>query len=401
MNNYASSSAPRILVLSPTPTWPRDYGNRKRVHAVCSRLKARGAHLTFLFYPWECEWIDGTPHGAHHDRALLAMARQWDALHVCPVTLPGHTRPTHGPDHSIDEWWDQALENALHWLFRFRRFDMLLVNYPYLSRAFELAPKGVLRVLDTHDRFSGRRQYLERQGIAPEFFHLDEAGEATALHRADVVWAIKDEEAAFFRTLSATPVLTMPHRDVPEPEEDAAVTPRPDEGMFRVGFLGARNSINRANCEAFLRAFLPAVETSGAAARMVLAGTVCLDLDAWRDHPLVEFLGPVPSVDAFYSRVDLVAAPIGFSTGLKIKVIEALDRDVPVVALAHAMEGIPTSHALHGLGSVEETAAACLRAAADPVLLKELREAGAWSVAELERRITATLDETLARIGGR
>ena len=50
-----------VLVLSPTPTYPLDYGNRKRIHSVCSALRERGASIHFLYYPREREWRAGTP----------------------------------------------------------------------------------------------------------------------------------------------------------------------------------------------------------------------------------------------------------------------------------------------------------------------------------------------------
>ena len=38
----------RVLVLSPTPTHPQDYGNRKRIFEVCSHLQNEGAEITFV-----------------------------------------------------------------------------------------------------------------------------------------------------------------------------------------------------------------------------------------------------------------------------------------------------------------------------------------------------------------
>lgn len=36
----------RILVVSPTPSHPQDAGNRARIHAVLSDLKAAGHRIT-------------------------------------------------------------------------------------------------------------------------------------------------------------------------------------------------------------------------------------------------------------------------------------------------------------------------------------------------------------------
>ena len=184
-----------ILVLSPTPTAPIDQGNRRRIHAVCHSLQRRGARIHFVYYP--AEWSFSFVPPDLVDR----MRSQWDSFHLLHTTRPHHP-PSIGADHTIDEWWDPCIGAHLQWLFARQRFDAFIVNYTYLSKALEFAPPGVLRILDTHDQFTGRRALLQAQGIAPEFFHTTQEEEAIAVARADLVWAIKEQEAAFFRTLS-------------------------------------------------------------------------------------------------------------------------------------------------------------------------------------------------------
>ena len=41
----------RVLVLSPTPTHPQNFGNRRRINTVCLNLKALGAAIEFAHYP--------------------------------------------------------------------------------------------------------------------------------------------------------------------------------------------------------------------------------------------------------------------------------------------------------------------------------------------------------------
>jgi len=69
------------------------------------------------------------------------------------------------------------------------------VNYTFLTKAFEYAPPGVVKILDTHDLFSGRRELFENFAVAPEFFYTSPEREKIALDRADAVIAIKQSEA--------------------------------------------------------------------------------------------------------------------------------------------------------------------------------------------------------------
>jgi hypothetical protein len=154
----------RALVLSPSASHPQDYGNRNRVWQVTSFLKGAGYAVDFLFYPFEAEWNEAIPPEA--DDMHLA----WDSFWIVPPSIPLH-RLAQGEHHEIDEWWDEAIGNFLQWLFARRTYDLFLVNYTFLSRALTYAPTTTIRVLETHDLFSGRKEMLATLGVGPEFFY--------------------------------------------------------------------------------------------------------------------------------------------------------------------------------------------------------------------------------------
>ena len=77
-------------------------------------------------------------------------------------------------------------------------YDCVIVNYSFLSKALDLVKGCTLKVLDTHDQLAGRKEILEDLGLEPDFFYLTEEQEAKAFHRANIVVAIKKEEAESF-----------------------------------------------------------------------------------------------------------------------------------------------------------------------------------------------------------
>ncbi len=372
----------RVLVLSPVPTWPVTFGNRNRIVQVNRALQREGAHVALLHYPSDEEWRMRLPRDA-----MAEMARQWQEVFHCPVTRPLHTRPSAGPDHAIDEWWDPAIGQMLDWLFKIGRYDALLVNYTWLSKALEHAPAGVLRILDTHDRFSGRRELLAANGLAPEYFHTTEEQERIGLDRADIVWAIKDQEAAFFSTLTKRPVRTMLHMEPPAPP---APHREPADGMLRLGIVGGRNNINASNIRRFLEVADHYLRRTLLPIEIVVAGSVCTLLEGLR-LPYLRQLGTVETMDTLYDQVDVVLAPLAFSTGLKIKVGEALARGKPLISHVHAFEGYVPTHPFHECPDFEAMMRAAHRLLRDPSLLADLTTASGRSVAAAEASITDTL----------
>lgn len=376
-----------VLILAPTPTYPQDFGNRKHIHMVCTELQARGMRLHYLYYPAESDWRDAMP-----ELARRRMAEQFASFTVLPTTRPLHM-PAQGRDHAIDEWWDPAIGDYLGWLFRVATFDAFVVNYTWLSRALDFAPQRTLKVLMTHDRFSGRRELLEKNGVKAEFFHLTEAEEARGLDRADLVLAIKDQEAEFFRTVTKREVATLAHV---EPAREVARRDPPGWGAT-FGIIGARNNVNLMNLRAFLDVAKPRFREAMAPMRIKIAGSICEEFELGV-HPFVEFVGRVGDVDEFYSEIDVALVPMSFSTGLKIKAGEALARGVGVIAHEHAFEGYPVTDPLQSLGSFEEVADAVIACAFDRSRIAALREASARSYALLRQGFDATLDLFVERV---
>ena len=377
----------KILALSPTPTAPLNFGNRIRIHRVLSHLKGLGHEVHLLHYASESDWRASAPLDQ-----LTQMARTWDTVTTIPATRELHPPPA-GEDHTIDEWWDPAIEAFLVWLFRRASFDVFIVNYTWLSKALELAPSSVLKVLDTHDKFADRRHLLQSLNLSPEFFHTTESEEAIALKRADLVLAIKEEEAEYFHNNGAQRVDTLIHADPPRFSNRA--TPR-ELKVF--GIFAARNNINVANITRF-------IETAAGVFRKYLCplevhiyGSVCRDLEHLtreQRYSFVRLKGYVETQQQFYEQVDCVLIPMDVSTGLKIKAAEALSFGKPIIAHRHGFEGLPAFHSFQQLESFEDIAEACITCAFDDKLLAGMATATKRSEHSAERHFEGAIRRML------
>ncbi len=378
-----------ILVVSPTPTHPQDHGNRKRIFEVCKELKRQGARIHLVHYASEHDWRNSRPSRWEHE-----MVAAWDSYQLVAPSRPLHELSS-GLDHLIDEWSDPALSSYLRWAFKVQTYDVVLVEYTWMSFCFNAVPKDVFKICDTHDVFGGRRQLLARNGILPEFFYTTPEEEKKGLERADLIWAIKESERSYFKaTLGLKDCLTLLYA---EPARDWWVhRPSPD-GWLRVGIIGAKNNVNRQNLEAFISIALPMFESYMAPVKLVIAGGCSDDFTNLR-HPNLEVLGRVPEVADFYRSMDVICAPMQFSTGLKIKVAEALGSGAPLVAHAHAMEGYPATHPLHALPDFRSIGLELVKLAFDPSEIPALAANSVVTTKKIQALVTQTLEETRQRI---
>ncbi|BFM06782.1 glycosyltransferase [Halioxenophilus aromaticivorans] len=355
----------KVLIISPTPTWPLNFGNRKRIFSICEQLKKNGMYLHFVHYASEADWRGGYPL-----EYAEKMRNQWDVVdHIFP-SKPIHDAPQNGLDHEVDEWWDWVIQHHIEQLTKRTHFNLCIVNYTWLSKALEFVPEPVFKVLDTHDKFSGRRELLERNGLEKEFFHTTTTGEKLGLDRADLVWAIKEQERNDFISMGVlTEVRTLVHLDVGVDE----IEPRSDFDFLKVGIIGAANNINKYNFESFYHNAIKVFSEFIPALKVYIAGSVCSELDIL-ENEYFEFCGYVEKLDEFYADVDVLVIPMAFSTGLKIKVAEAISFGKPFLSHLHASEGFDLVDDCHKLQSFEAMALELTRIAYDPDRLSAMRE---------------------------
>ncbi|MGH3941830.1 MAG: glycosyltransferase family 4 protein, partial [Pseudonocardiaceae bacterium] len=158
-------------------------------------------------------------------------------------------------------------------------------------------------------------------------------------------------------------------------------------------FLGRLNIPHNddAVC-AFLRTAMGELEQRCPGVRLRIIGKGASDTLltlAARYPSSVTIEGFVDDLDTVFSRATVVLAPLRFGSGVKIKMLEALARGVPVLATTTAAEGIPVA-ADRGDGCLIEDDLARW-----PVLLAELVDAG--SAADLSAGALAFFARTYGR----
>ena len=358
------------LVLSTTPPIPREYGNRNRVFQTIEFLRSLGFSVSLLLYPFDEDWESAIP------SYYQELTRQFDYFAAIPNRKTLHQRAEHH-HHTIDEWWDDTIGDHLKWLFRRKKFDVLFVNYTFLSKAFEFAPPHVARILDTHDLFTDRRENFERHGVEPEFFYTNKNEEKKAFDRADLIIGIKQSESEFIRTITSKHVVTLPYWcEAPDPTDQRDATPPKKfdhDRPLRLGFIGAQNSVNAVNMRRFLHVFDRYVRLYNLPVEVFVAGNVCRQLH--KNYGFLKKLGRVADIQEFYRKIDAVIAPLEFSTGIKIKVGEALARELPVLATKNAFDGFRSFHRTQAEGSVQKLCHSIADLATNEIAFSELQMA--------------------------
>lgn len=415
----------RILVISPAPTHPPGAGNRARILAMMEFFRSEGHELHFLhvardpadpaamkkfwgnrYYSVPFRWpkrppdqrvILGSPSDARFEEQSLidrlANGAYW-LRRLCRAALQSEW-PSKW-NWALDEWYTPAADAEIRRLHAAHRFDVVLVEYVYFSRALKLFDDGVLKLIDSHDVFSNRyKQYLDNNEI-PVYFSMSAKDEARALDRADVVIAIQPHEEEYFRKITKSKVLTIGHL-VHVRRGAAAAKAR------NVLFVGSPTTVNVNAVAYFTDEVLPIIRSKYPDVKFIVAGKICQKVPNRREYVK---LGEMPDLTPAYDIADIVVNPRRFGSGLSIKSIEALSFGKPLVATPSGCSGMEdgANKAFVLAHTPDELAAGVVRLLDEPATYRAYSEAGREyalrhnsTVAEALRTVLASTPEPRAR----
>ncbi|MCU7800113.1 MAG: glycosyltransferase [gamma proteobacterium symbiont of Lucinoma myriamae] len=323
-----------ILVFSPTPSHPQSAGNRVRIYNLAKHLQQMGNNIHFVYF---------TQEGLDAEQESQ-MSDEWDSLSVIKKEIDyKSSTPSH---YLIDDWYQENIGPIVVKKCKEFHIDIVLMNYIFQSKLLECIPNNIVKIIDTHDRFSDRHKMLQKNGVEPDFFYTVKDEEAKAFERADIILAIQDNEADFFRTLTDKRVEVVGHI------EKKRFLDKKYFSLKKIGFIGSRNSTNLHSISKFIDKFTDYIDAKKLNIQLLIAGSICTKIES--RHRAIKLLGFVDELEGFYRSVDLIINPLILGTGLKIKSIEALSYGVPIVSTDIGFEGISSSSPFHMAENIDD-----------------------------------------------
>jgi glycosyltransferase involved in cell wall biosynthesis len=273
----------------------------------------------------------------------------------------------------LDDFYDPALTPQIAALCAREAFDVAFVEYVFMSKAFEAMPPGILKILDTHDRFALRHRTFLEAGLVPQWFSTSVAEENAGFRRADYILAIQEGEAEIFaRQLdNSERVIAVGHLLDLQPRITPAAAPS-------AVFLASSNPINIDAARYFVESVLPLVLREKPDFKFILAGDVGKGFTNAGDS--VVCLGHVPAIADAFRAAAVAVNPVRVGTGLSIKMMEALACGAACISSATGSRGLErhrgTAFELVQDDDAAAMAGAVLALLANPQRARQLGDAG-------------------------
>jgi glycosyltransferase involved in cell wall biosynthesis len=233
--------------------------------------------------------------------------------------------------------------------------DYLIADYCFLTDAlpYALRPDARSAVI-MHDLFSSRTNQFEAVGAKDSVVVLSEDEECAKLAQADCILAIQPEEAALIeKRLPGHRVILVQMAATPIAKAQGG-----DNDLIL--FVGSSAAANVDGLRWFLETCWPRIRAQVPDARFFVAGTVS---HAFGPPPRgVTFMGLVGDLAPLYRQAGVVISPLRVGSGLKIKLLEALEHGKAVVATSTTLQGVTAqlSDAVQVADDAERFAAAVI-----------------------------------------
>lgn len=357
----------KVLIFLPQNPYPPQSGFHKRCLEVIDGFRELGCEITLASstqttqQPWTAPGVQSIKTGGVReveiyetsflDRQVAQGLRRFYGLmrKAPPLGSMIHTPP------GLRRWFARLVDRISP--------DLVVINYAYWGALLDRAGRArrpVVKVMETIDLLSLNAQMwqllethlppppvdahaIDDRILEEDFFerqHLAVDPEEYAIYdKYDYTIAISRQEAEAIRRHTAhTKVLHIPMTQTPRYIGNRYDGP----ALFPTG----PNPFNMQGYIYFIKRVLPLIRRRSPSFRLQVTG-YCSERVRAEENILLS--GFVPDLEAVYQSARFVVCPIFGGTGQQVKIVEAMARGVPVVALRAVSERSPIRHGINGL----------------------------------------------------
>ena len=316
----------KILIISSFPTHPTYAGNSTSIKSYATLLINQGHDVSFL-------WItNNKARGNNKDDMEEFWGEKLKIFEMFKIqkyinlyfrkfrfNIFGY--------YKIDDLFPFGLLRFLKNNNKEEKYDVVIVNYIFFSKAFLAFNKNEKKIIYTHDIFTDRFQKTGNQ-----WFSTNQKEECKGLNRSDVIWSIQEEESDFFRSLTNKKIYTT-YCHFP-------INKTINSNSQNILFLAGSNVHNLEAIELFVHNDLPQLKIEFPELKLIIGGKICEKIEYMKSEKNIVLCGEVNDLADFYRKGDIFINPTFSGTGLKIKTFEAMSFGKVVISHSHNVSGI-------------------------------------------------------------
>ena len=233
----------------------------------------------------------------------------------------------------LQDWAPEGAKRYFDDVIRQNQYDVIVLFYTYLATLLKDKAISAKKIYFMEDSMF-IQQYSWDQGNTDGLTIgklMDE--EIERLKLFDEIFCISNDEKIFYEKITSRYIHFLPHL---LPKEYPVVTTPVEERRWDVFFIGFNNPYNVEGLEWFLKEVYPLLNKE---IKILLVGSATKNIQV--KYGNVDIIPFAPDLDEIYNQVKITICPMFRGTGMKIKVVEAMAKGVPVVCNERGVDGLP------------------------------------------------------------
>lgn len=334
----------RVLFLSQVLPYPLNSGPKLRAYYVLRHLATRYAVTLVAFYgdAWELQHVDHLASFCESVHPVLRQrSRVQDGLALLRSLLTGRPFMIIRHHHRV---MARAVDGLLDTT---TRYDLVHVDQLKMGQYVEHLD-GLPKLIDKHNAYANvvkgvaetERSLLRRLVARLDWPRLARY-EGWLCRQFDHVVAVTEEDRAVLQEWAGQPLDITVIPIAADPRSSEPVQRRPDAtDILSVGSMFYPPNVDGTLW--FAEAVYPRIKARLPSARVCLVGSrpaPAIRRLAQKD-PSIEVTGYVPDLQPYLERSAVLIAPLQFGSGMRVKIIDALTREIPIVSTSLGCQGI-------------------------------------------------------------
>lgn len=314
------------LIISPTPTHPTNAGNRAHIYSIIQHLRTLNCSVFFFYVNRESYDLEEMSTFFNNELEIFnetfekniyrRIRRKIELITLGLFDFSSQSKNRKEFNHPLDLDFPSEIIPKVLSIIKEKQIDVVVVEYVVLSKVLSYMPKGIKKVIDTHDKFTDRYSVYLNQGLKPTWTSLYKKDEIRGLNRADSIICLNSEELNFYRKNGFKGSNCL-YYDLSLKKDLSK------KGNYNnILYLASANDLNIKSINAFLDNHFISVIEKFPKLQLLVAGEISKHINL--KHENIKLLGFVDDLENYYSQGTIVINPEINGTGQKIKSIEAL-----------------------------------------------------------------------------
>ena len=233
----------------------------------------------------------------------------------------------------LQDWVPSGAQRMFEDIIRQKKYDVVITFYTYLAALFKNQEIQAKKIYFMEDSMFLQQYFWDKDRVEGITLGKLMDEEIARLRYFDEVFCISNDERIFYEKITGKGMHFLPHL---LPDDITPVDTPLGDRRWDVFFIGFQNPFNIEGMHWFVNEVYPFLQKG---IRILLVGSATKDIEV-RYHN-IEVISFAPDLEEIYRNVKVAICPMFQGTGMKVKVVEAMSKGLPVVCNERGVDGMP------------------------------------------------------------